>query len=110
MSWLSTLETVLFPCLSGDTLNVSMPVGLTVGVQSTQGVNFMCNLSWTPHSSLEKDNFVNHSCVSPKVDCLELTIKNVHKIRPVRIMQTNKIKMVETIIFSQNNLFVSRKM
>ena len=22
----------------------------------TQGVNFMCNLSWTPHSNLEKDN------------------------------------------------------
>ena len=27
----------------------------------------MCNLSWTPHSSLEKDNSLNHSCVSPKM-------------------------------------------
>ena len=25
----------------------------------------MCNLSWTPHSSLEKDNSLNHSSVSP---------------------------------------------
>ena len=24
----------------------------------------MCNLSWTPHSSLEKDNSLNHSCGS----------------------------------------------
>ena len=27
----------------------------------------MCNLSWTPHSSLEKDNSLNHSCVSPNM-------------------------------------------
>ena len=32
-----------------------------------------CNLSWTPHSSLEKDNSLNHSCVSPKMGCLEYT-------------------------------------
>ena len=25
----------------------------------------MCNLSWTPRSNLEKDNSLNHSCVSP---------------------------------------------
>ena len=31
----------------------------------------MCNLSWTPHSNLEKDNSLNHSCVSPKMGCLE---------------------------------------
>ena len=31
----------------------------------------MCNLSWTPHSNLEKDNSINHSCVSPKMGCLE---------------------------------------
>ena len=32
----------------------------------------MCNLSWTPHSNLEKDNSLNHSCVSPsqcRLDC-----------------------------------------
>ena len=27
----------------------------------------MCNLSWTPHSNLEKDNSLNHSYVSPKM-------------------------------------------
>ena len=27
----------------------------------------MCNLSWTPHSNLEKDNSLNHYCVSPKI-------------------------------------------
>ena len=33
----------------------------------------MCNLPWTPHSNLEKDNSLNHSCVSPKLGCLEYT-------------------------------------
>ena len=33
----------------------------------------MCNLSWTPYSSLEKDNSQNHSYVSPKMGCLEYT-------------------------------------
>ena len=33
----------------------------------------MCNLSWTPRSNLEKDNSLNHSCVSPKMGCLEYT-------------------------------------
>ena len=34
----------------------------------------MCNLSWTPHSNIEKDNSLNHSesCVSPKMGCLDL--------------------------------------
>ena len=36
----------------------------------------MCNLSWTPHSSLRKDNSLHHSCVSPRMDCLEYIIKN----------------------------------
>ena len=30
-------------------------------------------LSWTPHDSLEKDNSLKHSCVSPKMGCLEYT-------------------------------------
>ena len=33
----------------------------------------MCILSWTPHSRLEKDNPLNHSCVSPSLGCLEYT-------------------------------------
>ena len=28
------------------------------------------SMSWTPHSSLEKDNYLNHSCVSLKMGCL----------------------------------------
>ena len=33
----------------------------------------MCNLSWTKHSNLEKDNSLNHSCVSRSMGCLEYT-------------------------------------
>ena len=33
----------------------------------------MCNLTWTPHSNLEKDNRRNHSCVSPSMGCFEYT-------------------------------------
>ena len=47
---------------------VSMPVEVKY---PTQGVKLMCNLSCTPHSSLEKDNSLNHSCVSPRMVCLE---------------------------------------
>ena len=43
--------------------------------RSHQSALEMCNLSWTPHSSLEKDNSVNHSCVSPKMGRLEYTNK-----------------------------------
>ena len=39
----------------------------------------MCNLSWTPHSNLEKDNSLNHSCVSPKMGCLEYTVVPVFR-------------------------------
>ena len=34
--------------------------------RSYQSTLEMCNLSWTPQSSLEKDNSLNHSYVSPK--------------------------------------------
>ena len=74
-TWLSTLETVS-RCLSDETQKhvgpfylVSMPGEI---IDPTQGL-FMCNLSWTPHSKLEKDNSLNHSCVSPKMGCLENT-------------------------------------
>ena len=36
----------------------------------------MCNLSWTPHSNLEKDNSLNHSCVSPKMGVWSILSKN----------------------------------
>ena len=42
----------------------------------TQAVNtIMCNLSWMPFSSLEKDNSLNHSSVSPGMGCLEYITK-----------------------------------
>ena len=37
----------------------------------------MCNLSWTPHSSLEKDNSLNHSCHIRRMGCLEYTTKKL---------------------------------
>ena len=37
---------------------------------SHQSALEICNLSWTPHSSLEKDNSLNQSCVSLKMGCL----------------------------------------
>ena len=33
----------------------------------------MCNTLLTPHSSLDKDNSLNHFCVSPRMGCLEYT-------------------------------------
>ena len=36
----------------------------------------MCNMSWTLHSSLEKDNTLNHLCVSPRMGCLLGITKN----------------------------------
>ena len=63
-------------CLSDETLKSRW--SLLSGVYargskiSHQSALEMCNL-WTPHSSLEKDNSLNHSCVSPKMGCLEYT-------------------------------------
>ena len=57
-------------CLSDETLKSRW--SLLSGVYargskiSHQSALEMCNL-WTPHSSLEKDNSLNHSCVSPKI-------------------------------------------
>ena len=36
----------------------------------------MCNLSWTPYCSLEKDTSLNNSCVSPRMGCLVYTNNN----------------------------------
>ena len=55
-------------CLSDETLKAVDPFYLV----SIAG-EVMCNLSWTPHSSLEKNNSLNRSCVSPKMGCLEYT-------------------------------------
>ena len=60
---------------SDETLKAVGPSGVYAreGKISHQSALEMCNLSWTPHSSLEKDNSLNHSCVSPKMGCLEYT-------------------------------------
>ena len=41
--------------------------------RSHQSALEMCNLSWTPHSSPEKDYSLNHSYGSPNMGCLECT-------------------------------------
>ena len=46
----------------------------------------MSNLSWTSHSNLEKDNSLNHSCVSPRMGCLEY-ITMTENIRNVVLMR-----------------------
>ena len=61
--WLSTLEKSRRSLLSGVYARGSKI--------SHQSALEMCTLSWTPHSSLEKDNSLNHACVSPKMGCLE---------------------------------------
>ena len=74
-TWLSTLE-IVYLCLSEETLKArrSLLSGVYAGGKiSHQSALEMCNLSWTPHSSLEADNALNHSCVSPKMGCLEYT-------------------------------------
>ena len=64
-------------CLSDETVSVkavgpfylvTMPGEVK---DPTQGVN----VSWTPHSNLEKDNSLKttQDCVSPKMGCLEYT-------------------------------------
>ena len=68
-------------CLSDQTLTavgpfylVSMPGKVKY---PTQGVKIICNLSWTPHSNLEKDNSLKTTPVlaqrwagSPNMGCL----------------------------------------
>ena len=44
--------------------------------RSDQSALELCNLSWTPHSRLEKDNSLNHSGVSPNMGCLEYNLHN----------------------------------
>ena len=66
-------------CLSEETLIKAVgPFYLVSNARgskrSHQSALEMCNLSWTPHSNLEKDNSLNHSCVSPSMGCLEYVV------------------------------------
>ena len=56
-------------CLSEDTLKAVDPFYLVSMPGEVK--NSMCILSWPPHCSLEKDNSLNHSCVSPSMGCLD---------------------------------------
>ena len=62
-------------CLSDETLKAVGPFYLVSrgSKRSHQSALEMCNLSWTPRCSLEKNNSLNHSCVSPNMGCLEYT-------------------------------------
>ena len=60
--------TPLCQCLSEETLKAG-----TFYLVSMPGTVKDPTLSWTPHSSLEKDNSLHHSCVSPNMGCLEYT-------------------------------------
>ena len=49
---------------------VSMPEDVKVPINGVYSK--MCNITWPPHSSLEMDNSLNHSCVI-HIGCLEYT-------------------------------------
>ena len=54
----------------------------------------MCNLSWTPHSNLEKDNSLNHSCVSP-VRWAVWSIHNyMYYLKTVRLLRHHTVSIV----------------
>ncbi len=88
-TWLSTLETVYHLwtlvaqwlerrfeiCASSFTPYCLLSGIYAMGskISHTGGKCIKSNLSWTPHSSQEKDNSLNHSCVSPSMGCLEYT-------------------------------------
>ena len=52
----------------------------------------MCNLSWTPHSNLEKDNSLNHSCVNPKMGSFEYTKKKNKEIESYLLLCNNVLR------------------
>ena len=68
-------------CLSDETLK-AVDQSLLSGVyargskRSHQSALEMCNLSWTPHSSLEKDNSLNHSVLAQRWAVLSIGLHN----------------------------------
>ena len=54
--------------------NQESNLDLDSSFDSDSGFGIAPGLLWTPHSNLlEKDNSLNHSCVSPSMGCLEHT-------------------------------------
>ena len=49
---------------------------VVVGEQNIPHMGNMCNLSWTPHSSIEKDNALNVLALVDSMGCLEYKTKN----------------------------------
>ena len=75
-TWLSTLETV-YLCLSEDTNSRwSLLSGAYARGSKRSHTEGKYNLSWTPHSNLEKDNSLNHPSVSSKMVYKEYITKN----------------------------------
>ena len=75
-TFVGLIEILLPVYFAGDTKSrgfLLSGVYARVSKISHQSALEMCNLPWTPHSSLEKDNSVNHSYVSPNMGCLEYT-------------------------------------
>ena len=72
-------------CFGGDTKSRR---SLLSGVyargskRSHQSALEKCNLSLSPHSSLVKDNSLNHSCVSPKMQ--RWAVWSIHLLRTKR--------------------------
>ena len=64
-TWLSTLEIVSFELDTKSRWSILSGVYARGSIISHQSALEMCNLSSAAHSSLEKDNSLNHSCVSP---------------------------------------------
>ena len=58
-------------CLSDETLKAVGPFYLVTMPGEVKYPTRVTCRGLSPHSNLEKDNSLNHSCVSPKVGCLE---------------------------------------
>ena len=72
---LQNLGNFLYPtlphwqCLSDERLKAVGPFYLVSMPGKVKDITQGVNVSLSPHSSLEKDNYLNHSCVSPGMDC-----------------------------------------
>ena len=76
--------------------------------RSHQSALEMCNLSWTSHSSLEKDNFLNHSYVSPNMGCLECrqTVINLQLCRLLTAYDFRFVISFYVAMILQQNMFM----
>ena len=63
----------------------------------------MCNLSWTSHSSLEKDNSLNLSCVSPRMGLLVYTTTNNPTSSSGRNKHHSAYRLPKTAVVGNNS-------